>query len=125
MHTHFKREEDRSMTSGKLDEELARMSAIADRVTPGSLLLCNESFMSTNEREGAGIAGEVLRALVDLGIRVVFVTHLHTLASQLHAEHADATLFLTADAGRSFRLTPGTPSATAHATELANRILGS
>ena len=28
--THFKREEDATMTSGKLDEELARMSAIAE-----------------------------------------------------------------------------------------------
>jgi DNA mismatch repair ATPase MutS len=50
--THFKREEDAGMKSGKLDEELGRMSAIVDRVAPGSILLLNESFASTNEREG-------------------------------------------------------------------------
>ena len=33
--THYKREEDRAMESGKLDEELARMSEIADHITPG------------------------------------------------------------------------------------------
>jgi hypothetical protein len=120
VHTHFKRAEDKSMVSGKLDEELTRMSAIADRLGPGSLLLCNESFMSTNDREGTEIAGEILRALTDLGVRVVFVTHLHTLASRFDG----ATLFLTAPRDRSFRLIPGTPSATAHAADLANRILG-
>lgn len=42
--THFKREEDATMTSGKLDEELGRMSEIVDVITPDSLLLFNESF---------------------------------------------------------------------------------
>ena len=51
--THFKREEDTAMDKGKLDEELARMSVIADQIGPGSLLLCNESFASTNERDGS------------------------------------------------------------------------
>jgi DNA mismatch repair ATPase MutS len=124
VHTHFRRTEDRAMVSGKLDEELARMSAIADRLTSGALVLCNESFMSTNDREGAEIAAEILRALTDLGVRVVFVTHLHTLAQRFHADRAPGTVFLTADASRSFRLAPGTPSPTAHAADLARRFLG-
>jgi DNA mismatch repair ATPase MutS len=61
--THCKREEDASMESGKLDEELGRMSGILDQMTPGSMLLCNESFASTNEREGAEIARQIVRAL--------------------------------------------------------------
>ena len=52
--THFKREEDATMRSGKLDEEMARMSDIADHIRPGGLLLCNESFASTNEARGLG-----------------------------------------------------------------------
>jgi DNA mismatch repair ATPase MutS len=47
-----KREEDATMESGKLDEEVSRMSAIANTITPSSVLLCNESFASTNEPEG-------------------------------------------------------------------------
>jgi MutS domain V len=58
--THFKRAEDATMTSGKLDEELARMSAIADAIGPGGLLLCNESFASTNEREGSPVSRSYL-----------------------------------------------------------------
>jgi hypothetical protein len=62
--THFKREEDASMTHGKLDEELARMSDIAEHIGSTSLLLCNESFASTNEREGSQIARDVVHAMV-------------------------------------------------------------
>jgi DNA mismatch repair ATPase MutS len=50
------------MTRGKLDEELARMSDIADYIGLKSLLLCNESFASTNEREGSQIACGVIDA---------------------------------------------------------------
>ncbi len=60
--THYKREEDATMTAGKFDEELARMSALAPSIGGGDLLLCNESFAATNEREGSEIAGEVIRA---------------------------------------------------------------
>ena len=51
--THFIREEDSGMTSGKLDDELRRMSAIADQIGPHCLMLFNESFAGTNEREGS------------------------------------------------------------------------
>jgi DNA mismatch repair ATPase MutS len=51
--THFIREEDTEMISGRLDEELKRMSVIADQVSPHSIVLFNESFAATNEREGS------------------------------------------------------------------------
>jgi hypothetical protein len=41
------------MKSGKLDEELCRMSEIIDHVAPRSMILFNESFAATNEREGS------------------------------------------------------------------------
>ena len=78
--THFKREEDTSMRSGKLDEELSRMSAIIDNITPHSIVLLNESFASTNEREGAEIARQIVRALLERGVKVCYVTHLFDLA---------------------------------------------
>jgi len=58
--THFKRQEDKEMKSGKLDEELARMKSIVDGLRAGSLLLCNESFSATNEREGSEIARQII-----------------------------------------------------------------
>ena len=81
--THYKREEDEALESGKLDEELARMSEIADRITSNCLLLCNESFAATNEREGSEIARQVLMALLETGVKVLFVTHMFDLAEWL------------------------------------------
>lgn len=113
LHTHFRREEDHAMASGKLEEELIRMSAVADALHPGDLLLCNESFMSTNEREGSTIAAEIVQALTDSGVRVLFVTHLHDFAHRMLTERPARSLFLLAARGengqRPFRLTPGAP----------------
>jgi len=46
------------------------MSGIAGEITPNCILLCNESFASTNEREGSEIARQIVRALVEAGITV-------------------------------------------------------
>ncbi len=60
--THFIREEDPGMTSGRLDDELRRMSVIAGQIGPHCLVLFNESFAGTNEREGSEIGHQVVRA---------------------------------------------------------------
>lgn len=126
--THFKREEDPSMTSGKLDEELARMSAIADGIEPRSLLLCNESFSSTNEREGSEIARELIRAMVEEDVQVLFVTHMYDLADSLFDQKRDSHLFLRAerrpDGTRTFRVLPAKPLPTSHGADSYERIFG-
>jgi MutS domain V len=126
--THFKREEDSAMDKGKLDEELARMSVIAGQVRPGSLLLCNESFASTNEREGSEIARQVIRALAEAGVRIVFVTHMYDLAGHCYAEHDRGTLFLRAerrpDGHRTFRLLPGEPLPTSYGEDVYHEVFG-
>jgi hypothetical protein len=126
--THYKREEDATMEEGKLDEELARMSGLADQITAGGLLLCNESFASTNEREGSEIARQVIRALTEAGIRVVFVTHLYDLAARCYAENAGTALFLRAerqpDGHRTFRLLEGEPLPTSYGQDLYEQVFG-
>jgi len=126
--THFKREEDATMEMGKLDEELDRMSVIAGQITPGCLLLCNESFASTNEREGSEIARQVIRALTEAGIRIIFVTHLYDLAERYYAQHDPAALFLRAerqpDGRRTFRLPAGEPLPTSYGQDLYQQVFG-
>jgi hypothetical protein len=126
--THFRREEDAEMESGKLDEELSRMSEIAGRVTRGSIVLFNESFAATNEREGSQIARQIVPALVDSGIRVFLVTHFFDLAHGLYAQGSDATAFLRAerrdDGERTFRLVEGEPEPTSYGQDLYERIFG-
>lgn len=65
IYTHYRREEDTAMQSEKLDEELARMSAIVDLLRPHDLVLLNESFAATNEREGSEIVRQIIDALVE------------------------------------------------------------
>jgi hypothetical protein len=125
--THYKREEDATMQSGKLDEELGRMSEIADQITPHSILLCNESFASTNEREGSEIARQVVRAMLDRQIRVVFVTHMYELAHGFHAQ-LDTALFLRAerepDGRRTFKLREREPLPTSYGEDSYRRVFG-
>lgn len=123
--THYKREEDATMTSGKFDEELARMSAIVTAIGPGGLLLCNESFAATNEREASEIADEFIRSMNHIDVKIVFVTHLYEIAHRYSEQHADTTLFLRADRGddgqRSFRLIEAEPLPTSYGADLYRR----
>ena len=127
--THFKRKEDAGMKSGKLDEELSRMNAIIDHLTPASVILLNESFASTNEREGSEIARQIVRALLDKGIKVICVTHLFDLARGFYLAKMDAALFLRAerlaDGRRTFLLVEGAPLPTSYGEDLYRRIFGS
>ncbi|MCZ2076246.1 MAG: hypothetical protein LC130_14740 [Bryobacterales bacterium] len=124
--THFKREEDTGMRSGKLDEELGRMSTIVDKITPNSVVLLNESFASTNEREGSEIGRQIVRALLDNGVKVFYVTHMFDLAEGFYLSGMDKALFLRAerfaDGRRTFRLVEGEPLPTSHAVDLYRRI---
>jgi adenosyl cobinamide kinase/adenosyl cobinamide phosphate guanylyltransferase len=127
--THFKRREDPTMVSGKLDEELKRFSDIVEHVTPASVLLFNESFAATNEREGADIAEEIVRALLEANAKVVFVTHSYELARRFAAEARPDLLFLRAerlaDGSRTFRLRVGDPVPTSYGEDLFRRVFAS
>ncbi|HTV76597.1 MAG TPA: hypothetical protein VMD57_06305 [Candidatus Baltobacteraceae bacterium] len=126
--THYKREEDANMTSGKFDEELNRMSGIADALTPNSLLLFNESFAATNEREGSEIARQIVRALLETSVKIFFVTHLHEFARTFWEDKMDSAVFLRAerqtDGQRTFKLLPGGPLETSFGADLYREIFG-
>ena len=126
--THFKREEDATMKSGKLDEELSRMSSIIDATSPDSFVLLNESFSSTNEREGSEIARQIVRALLDTGVKIFYVTHMFDLAHRFYRAKMNDALFLRAerlpDGGRTFRLVEGAPLPTSYGEDLYRRIFG-
>jgi len=126
--THFKREEDASMKSGKLDEELKRMSEVADQITPNSLLLLNESFAATNEREGSEIARQIVRALLERRIKILFVTHLYEFAHRFHEESREQAVFLSAErqtnGHRTFRIVRGDPLQTSFGQDVYRQVFG-
>lgn len=124
--THFKRGEDAGLEHGKFDEELGRMTLIVNRLRPGALLLLNESFASTNEREGSEIARQIVRALREAGVKIFFVTHLFDLADGFFREQSPAALFLratrTEDGRRTFQLSEGRPLPTSYGADLYRKI---
>lgn len=124
--THHKREEDVTMESGKWDEELSRMSDIVDNIRPNSLLLLNELFASTNEREGSEIARQIVNALLDKHVKVFFVTHLYHFAHCAFEQKLDSATFLRAerrpDGTRPFKLVEGEPLQTSYGEDLYRAI---
>lgn len=124
--THYKREEDPAMKSGKLDEELSRMSEIVDNLTSNSMLLFNESFAATNEREGAQIATQIVSALIEKRIKVFFVTHSYEFAHGFLGKKMENAIFLRAerkaDGRRTFKLVEGEPLQTSYGEDLYKMI---
>jgi len=124
--THFKREEDKNMERGKFEEELKRMSTIVDHIKPNSLILLNESFASTNEREGSEIAMQVMNALLEAKIKVFYVTHLYEFAWGFKEKKMKNVLFLRAerlpDGRRTFKVKEGDPLKTSYGQDLYKSI---
>ncbi|MCC3372495.1 hypothetical protein [Cohnella sp. REN36] len=128
MFTHFTREEDESMRSGKLDEELARLDGIVSHLTVRSLLLLNEPFASTTERDGSAIGKDLLSVCYALQLKVCIVTHFYELADWAYSQQLDRADFLSPERGeegyRSFKLQRRKPSPTSYGEDLYKRTLG-
>jgi len=90
------------------------------------MLLFNESFAATNEREGSDIAGQIVRALLEKRAKVFYVTHSYEFASHYFDERVDGALFLRAvrkeDGTRTFQLVEGKPLETSYGADLYNEV---
>ena len=126
LYTHFKRKEDVTMESGKLDDELNRMSHIADHLSADCLVLLNEAFAATNVREGSEIARQIVTALSERQVEVFYVSHLYQFVQELYDRRTDEIMFLRAerktDGTRTYRLIEGEPLDTGYGLDLYNRI---
>jgi DNA mismatch repair ATPase MutS len=124
--THFKREEDTTMKSGKFDEELSRMNQIFDLLTPHAFILFNESFAATNEREGSEIARQIVSAVLERAHKVVFVSHKFAFAHGFFEKRLDSTLFLRAnrleDGRRTFKPAGGEPLSTSFGKDVYREV---
>lgn len=123
--THFDKEEDTNLESGKFDDELRRFDLMINKLKPNSLIMLNESFQSTDEHEGSKIGFEIIKAFRDSNVRVILVTHMYDLATLLKEEYEDS-YFLRAerkdDGSRSFILKKADVLKTSFAKDLYNKI---
>lgn len=125
--THFTRREDSEMNSGRLDEELNRMSQIIDNLEGASLILLNESFATTTEKEGSVIAYDIIKALTEAGVKVLTVTHLLSFAKKVYEEADGDVEFLSAerkeDGSRTFRMIQHAPQLTSFGLDLYDKMI--
>ncbi len=129
--THFTRREDSEMNSGRLDEELSRMSQIVDNLGRDSLVLLNESFASTTEKEGSVIAYDIIRALNEAGVKILTVTHLLSFAQRMYEEsqkEESEVVFFCAErlegGKRTFKMIQHAPELTSFGLDLYDEIIG-
>lgn len=124
--THYRREEDAAMNSGKLDEELKRMNDIIDNIAPNSIILFNESFAATNEREGSEISKQITSALVEKNMKVFFVTHQFEFPNYFYSKKMANAIFLRAERKnngvRTFKIIEGEPLKTNFGPDLYRKI---
>lgn len=128
IHTHFTRKEDAMLSRGRLEEELKRMSGIISQISNDSLLLLNESFASTTEKEGSQIAYNIIMPLYQKKIEVMMVTHLHEFAKRVYEEQKSGCEFLVAErkenGDRTFRMFRGKPHYSSYGTDLYQYMIG-
>jgi DNA mismatch repair ATPase MutS len=95
-------------------------------ITPHSLLLFNESFAATNEREGSEIARQIVTALLERPNKVAFVTHQYAFSHGLFESRGESTLFLRAerrdDGERTFKLIEREPLSTSFGEDVYREI---
>jgi hypothetical protein len=76
--------------------------------------------------EGSEIGRQVVRAMTESGVNVVYVTHLYDLAHSIEAKTGDRALFLRAerlpDGSRSFKLHEAGPLDTSFGVDLYREI---
>ncbi|MBQ6175062.1 MAG: hypothetical protein IJK28_10610 [Clostridia bacterium] len=128
---HFTRREDSSMNSGRLDEELGRMNRIVEQIGDGSLVLLNESFATTTEKEGSVIAYDITKALTEAHVKILMVTHLLSFAKRVYEEAKDdpdtRVEFLSAerkaDGTRTFKMIQHAPEMTSFGLDLYEEIV--
>ncbi|MBP5281009.1 MAG: hypothetical protein J6Z22_00760 [Lachnospiraceae bacterium] len=129
--THFTRREDSEMNSGRLDEELGRMNQIIENLGERPLILLNESFATTTEKEGSVIAYDIIKALGEVGVKILTVTHLLSFAQKMYKESKEDPKsqieFLSAERKtggiRTFKMIQHAPELTSFGLDLYEEIV--
>jgi DNA mismatch repair protein MutS len=120
--THFEREEDVSLQTGKLEADLLAMQHTLQTATPESVVVMNEVFSSTSLADARFLGKEAMRRLIELGCLAVYVTFVDELASFAPCVVSMISTVVPDDpATRTFKVVRGPANGLAYALALAER----
>ncbi len=83
MLSQFPERENVGGNKGRLSEEIIRIAEMLRGVTKDSFIIFNESFASARRADGAELGRQLIKILLDIGCKVLFVTHLYELSQEL------------------------------------------
>jgi len=111
VYTHFLREEERTLSYGKFEEEVKRFRGFVGSLKKGDFVIMDESFSTTNQLEASVVAENVVSALIDSGISVFYVTFLQDFIYKFVTHYGDKIVLLVPerleDGTRTYRLMRG------------------
>ena len=111
------------------------MNRIVENLGERSLILLNESFATTTEKEGSVIAYDIIKALSEAGVKILTVTHLLSFAQRIYEEtqakeaagEESGVEFLSAErmenGKRTFKMIQHAPELTSFGLDLYESII--